>query len=345
MRIAVIAPPWLPVPPVSYGGTEIVLDALCRGLEEIGHEVLLVTTHDSTCQVSARTSSTVSLGTVSTPAAAEVPHAAHGYEQALAWGAEIVHDHTLTGPALGALVVPAPVVTTCHGPLDGRLRSFYRSIADRVAVIAISASQARLAPDVAVSAVIHHGVDLTRFTPAEGRGEAALFLGRMSPDKGVDTAIEVARRAGVPLQIAAKMAEDDERQYFAECIRPLLGDGVEYLGEVTRVQQRGLIAGARCLLNPIRWGEPFGMVVIEALASGTPVVTTPCGSMPELVDDGITGFLRTDVAGLAAAVVASAALPGSVCRAVAETRFSMRRMAEDHVQLFERVLDEQRAFA
>src|SRR5207248_10690509 len=128
----------------------------------------------------------------------------------------------------------------------------------------------------------------------DGRGEYAVSLGRMNPDKGIDVAIEVARRAGVPLRIAAKLQEPAEQEYFASCIEPLLGGDVEYIGEVAGAEKQDLLGGAVCLLNPIRWDEPFGMVMIEALACGTPVVATPRGAVPEIVDHGVNGFVTSD---------------------------------------------------
>jgi glycosyltransferase involved in cell wall biosynthesis len=185
--------------------------------------------------------------------------------------------------------------------------------------------------------VIHHGVDLESYPVGRGDGGYALFLGRMHPDKGVHTAIEVARMAGLPLLIAAKMREPAEYRYFEECVAPLLGDDVSYVGEVGRREKLALLGGARCLLNPIAWSEPFGMVMIEALACGTPVVATAHGSAPELVTDGVTGFVRSTGTALAEAVLDAGDLDREKCRADAEARFSSARMAADHVALYQEV--------
>ncbi|HEY8546886.1 MAG TPA: glycosyltransferase family 4 protein [Acidimicrobiales bacterium] len=328
-----IAPPWLPVPPPAYGGTERVLDDLCRALAAAGHDVLLYATGDSTCPVETAWTYRTALGTVRVSPAAELRHVLDAYEAAVAWGAEVVHDHTMSGPFLPQRHHGTPVVTTNHGPFDDDLTPLYRRLAPDVPVIAISHHQASTAPDIPVAAVVHHGVTVDDYPIGPGGGPA-LFLGRMTPDKGVDRAIRIARAAGVPLLIAAKLAEPAERAYFAEKVEPLLGGDVEYLGEVGGEEKLQLLGEASCLLNPIGWPEPFGLVMAESLACGTPIVATPCGAAPEIVEDGVTGFIRSDDAGLVEAVRAVADLDRSDCRRAAKTRFSADRMAADHVAVY-----------
>lgn len=338
-RVAVIAPPWLPVPPVGYGGTESVIDTLCRGLAGLGHDVLLAATGDSTCPVALTSWFEHGQGIESAAAVAELAHAASGYEAAHRWGADIVHDHTVAGPAVGALGAPVPVVTTCHGPFAGVLAPIYRALSYHVPVIAISRAQATAAADTQIAAVIHHGVDLDAFALGDSSGEYVLFLGRMSPDKGIHVAIDVAESAGVPLLIGAKMRERDEHDYFDAVIRPRLRSGVDYLGEVGADERRDLLGRALCLLNPIQWNEPFGLVAVEAMASGTPVVATPNGAMPEIVVDGRTGFLRSTRDDLADAVVRCASLDRSECRRHVAEEFSMEFMASNHARFYGMVVD------
>ncbi len=333
MRIVIVAPPWVPVPPPAYGGTEAVLDTLARGLAAAGHEVLLFATGDSACPVERAWVFDEAVGVGVGGAAEELHHVIAAYEAAA--DADIVHDHTLTGPVYAERFPWLPVVTTNHGPFTGVLGSLYRAVSSRVPVIAISHHHASTATGVELAGVVHHGVDLRRVPVGTGSGGYALFLGRMSPDKGVDTAVRVARRAGMPLRIAAKCAEPAELAYFHERVEPLLGGDIEFVGEVGGAEKLALLGGATCLLNPIAWPEPFGMVMIEALAAGTPVVATPCGSAPELVDDGVTGFVRADEAGLAAALGAVAGLDRSACRKAAEERFSAERMVADHLAVYE----------
>jgi glycosyltransferase involved in cell wall biosynthesis len=342
MRIAIIAPPWVPVPPPGYGGTESVLDSLARGLVAAGHEVLLYATGDSTCPVETRWVLERAAGTVSTGSSTELHHVIHAYEEVRRWGADVVHDHTLVGPVHGTRF-DLPIVTTNHGPFDSELGALYRTLGTSVAIIAISRQHAASAVDTPVAAVIHHGVDVDRIAVGPGAGGYALFLGRMSPDKGVHTAIDAARCAGIPLKIAAKMREPAERQYFREHIAPRLGGAVEFIGEVGGPHKLQLLAEAQCLLNPLAWPEPFGMVMVEALAVGTPVVATPCGSVPELVVDGVTGFVRDGVDELAAAVSASGSLDRTACRQDAVARFSTDRMVAEHVALYERAIATRRA--
>jgi glycosyltransferase involved in cell wall biosynthesis len=343
MRIVIIAPPWVPVPPTGYGGTERVVDDLCRALAERGHDVLLYATGDSTCPVEVAWTYERALGTERASAAAELRHVTDAYDAALGWGADVVHDHTMSGPFYAERFRTLPVVTTNHGPFDGDLAALYARLAERVPVIAISHHQARTARDIPVAAVIHHGIDLDSFPLGTGRGGHALFLGRMNPDKGLHTAIRVAREAGIPLRIAAKMRERPEFEYFEERIKPQLGGAIEYLGEVGGAAKHALIGDAACLLNPIQWPEPFGMVMVEALACGTPVVTTSAGAAPEIVDDGVTGFLRNDEASLITALGYVTGLDRTACRSAAEARFSARRMADEHVTLFDRVVDRRRS--
>jgi glycosyltransferase involved in cell wall biosynthesis len=338
MRIALVAPRWVPIPPPAYGGIELVVDHLARGLQAAGHEVLLHAPSGSTCPVPMTACADEASQEVGPGAsAAELHHVVAGYEEIANWGPDIVHDHTLAGPLYAGLL-DVPVVTTNHGPFTGRLRDLFRTISTVAPVIAISHHQASTAPGVAIAAVIHHGIDVDRVAPGRGDGGYALFLGRMSPTKGVHLAARAAREAGVPLRIASRLTEPAEHAYFAEEVAPLLGGGVRYVGEVGGAAKAALLEGATCLLNPIDWPEPFGMVMIESLARGTPVVATPNGSVPELIEDGVTGFVRSSVTGLAEAIDAAPRLDRTHCRRVAAHRFSTRRMVADHVRAYEQVL-------
>jgi glycosyltransferase involved in cell wall biosynthesis len=185
--------------------------------------------------------------------------------------------------------------------------------------------------------VIHHGIDLDAIRASHQHGGYALFLGRMHPDKGVANAARIARAADVPLVIAAKMREPVERQYFEAEVRPLLGGDIEFVGEAGALAKYLLLQGALALLNPIAWAEPFGMVMIEALASGTPVVAPPMATVPELVTDGVTGIVAP-FADLASRLPAAADLDRAACRHDAEHRFSLERLAADHARFYERVL-------
>ncbi len=331
----IIAPPWVAVPPTAYGGTEAVLDTLARGLHGAGHDVLLFTTGDSTCPVPRASVLPRAIGVGIGGSATELRHVIHAYEAAA--GADLVHDHTLVGPVYADRFADLPVVTTNHGPFQSELGDYYRAIGNRTPIIAISRHQASTATGTPIAAVIHHGVDLNRFPMGAGDGGYAVFLGRMCPEKGVDAAIRVARLAGVPLRIVAKMSEAAEQLYFDRKVKPLLGGDIEYVGELGGEDKLALVGNALCLLNPIAWPEPFGMVMVEALACGTPVVATPMGAVPEIVDHGVTGYICSGNESLAQSVVAAARIDRKACRAAVANRFSAGRMVANHVALYESV--------
>jgi glycosyltransferase involved in cell wall biosynthesis len=332
----IITPPWVAVPPTAYGGTETVLDTLARGLGAVGHEVLLYTTGDSTCPVPRASVLPRAIGVGMGGSATELRHVIHAYQAAA--GADVVHDHTLVGPVYADRFPDLPVVTTNHGPFQSELGDYYRAIGNRTPIIAISHHQASTAAGTPIAAVIHHGVDVERFPSGPGDGGYALFLGRMCPEKGVDAAVRVARRAGMPLRIAAKMSEAAEQLYFDHHVRPLLGGDIEYVGEVGGADKLELLENATCLLNPIAWPEPFGMVMVEALACGTPVVATPMGAVPEIVDDGLTGFVRSTEDALAEALLAVSGIDRDRCRKAVAERFSATRMVADHLALYDSLI-------
>lgn len=337
LRIGLIAPPWVPVPPAVYGGTELVIATLARGLQAAGHHVSLFATGDSTCPVSDRRwLFPEALGTSAAPEL-ELAHVERAYE--VLSDVDLVHDHTLTGPRWASTWRPAlPVITTNHGPFTPETRAHFSSFADRVPIVAISRAQRESAPEIPVAAVIHHGIDVEAFPMGAGDGGYLVFVGRMSPDKGVHRAINVARAAGRRLLIAAKMREAAESRYFEAEVRPLLGADAIYLGEVGGADKLDLLAGAEALVNPIRWREPFGLAMIEALACGTPVITFHEGAAPEIVEHGRTGFLCTDEADMVTRVPEIASLDRAACRASVSARFSVHRFVEDHLALYRRVL-------
>lgn len=334
LKIGLVAPPWLPVPPHGYGGIETAVDALARGAVAAGHDVTLFSTGDSDCPVPQawvyERAETRRMGDV----AVELTHVLAAYD-ALA-DVDVVHDHTLSG----AFVAPPapPVIVTAHGPADGILGPVYRAIGRRATLVAISHRQAE-AIGAGVDAVIHHGVDLSRHPAGPGDGGYFLFLGRMAPDKGVHTAARVARLAGMPLVIAARIQGEDEEAYFEEAVRPLLGPGVEYVGEARGEHKMELLGRATALLNPIDWPEPFGLVMVEALACGTPVIVTPNGAATEIVRHGETGFVCDSDDELVAALGKVASLDRGACRDAAERDFSAERMVEHHLALYERVAE------
>jgi len=335
-----IAPPWTPIPPLLYGGIELVVDQLARGLQSAGHDVLLFTTGESTCPVPRQWILPEAEGTRIGMAVPEIRHVIHAYEAVR--DCDVVHDHTVMGPFHSEHYPGLPVATTIHGPFNDELSDLYRVNAERVPIVAISHAQRRAAPEIPIARVIHHGVDATHFPMGDGRGDKdgpyVLFLGRMAEDKGVHRAVEVARKAGIRILLAAKMREPWELSYFAEKVEPQLGNDAHYLGEVSHERKLELLAGASALLFPIRWNEPFGMVMIEAMACGTPVLAFPEGAAPEVVDHGRTGFLCEDEGEMVDAIGRLGELQRSDCRLAVEGYFSTNRMVTEHIEFFESMI-------
>src|SRR5271168_3969512 len=218
MRIGIIAPPWTPIPPLLYGGIELVVDQLARGLQDAGHEVLLFATGDSTCPVPRQWVLPAAEGTRIGMVVPEIRHVMHAYEAVQ--DCDVVHDHTMMGPFYSERYPDLPVATTIHGPFNEELSDIYRANAERVPIVAISHAQRRAAPEIPIARVIHHGIDASLFPVGEGAGDEegpyVVFLGRMAEDKGAHRAIEVARKAGIRIFLAAKMREPWEMHYFSE---------------------------------------------------------------------------------------------------------------------------------
>jgi glycosyltransferase involved in cell wall biosynthesis len=337
MRIAVIAPPWAPIPPSLYGGIELVVDELARGFQAAGHEVMLFATGDSTSSVPTKWVLDKAEGFRIGVTVPELRHVMAAYDAAQ--GFDIVHDHTVLGPVYAERYPDLPVVTTIHGPFNDELTDIYGRISARVPIISISHSQRSHAPDLPITRVIHHGIDPDAFGVGAGDGGYFLFLGRMAPSKGAHRAVEAAWKAGVKLKLAAKMREPWEFEYFETYVKPYLNDEIVYLGEVDHQEKLRLLAGARGLLNPIRWPEPFGLVMVEALACGTPVLTFPEGAAPEIVEDGKTGFLCLDESDMADRISQVDQLDRAACRRAVEDYFNTTRMVDEHLDLFEDLLN------
>lgn len=336
MRIGLIAPPWLPVPPPSYGGTEEVVDVLARGLHRAGHEVRLFTTGDATCPVSRFHVFPEAVRERLNCSVPELYHVLAAY-RALE-GCDVIHDHTVAGPFV-ARSRGRSIVTTNHNDFSEEIVEIYRWLEDGVAVVAVSHNQASRAGDIRIARIIHHGLDADDYRLGAGGGDYLLFLGRMDPTKGVHHAIASARAAGRRLLMAAKLQEASELAYFHDRIEPMLGGDVTYVGEVDRFTKRRLLAGADALINPITWPEPFGLVMVEALASGTPVVAFRQGAAPEIVDDGVNGYLCDDESDLVRALESVGEIDRQTVRHTFEQRFTAERMVRQHIELYEAMIE------
>lgn len=334
MRIGIVAPPWVPVPPPAYGGTEAMIDNLARGLVDRGHDVHLFTVGESTCPVERshvfdKPVSPIGIGT------AEASHALAAYDELSSM--DIIHDHTEVGPLLSRDYDGPPVVTTNHGPLTpARIRNLSH-IAGRADVVSISHSQRSLSP-FPVSAVIHHGIDTDTYRVGPGGGGYLLFVGRMSPDKGVHRAVQIARKVDRPLMIVSKMREPDERRYYEQCVLPLLGPDDPEPREEPLMKRIELMRHADAVLNPIGWPEPFGLVMAESLACGTPVYAFANGAAPEIIEHGRTGYLGTTTDELADALLNEPEIDRAKCRAAAVRNFAIPRMAREYEVLYAHIL-------
>ncbi len=267
----------------------------------------------------------------------EVLHTARTWRLLRDLDLDLVHDHTLAGPLLG----PAreiPTLVTAHGPVSGDLGLIYEELRDSLHLVALSEHQRSKAPDLPWVATIPNAVQVATFPYREHKEDYALFLGRIHPEKAPHVAIDAARAAGVPLLLAGKCTEPLEREYFRTEIEPRLGPDITLLGVADAVRKRDLLSRARCLLFPICWDEPFGLVMVEALACGTPVVALRQGAVPEVVEDGVTGFVVEKESDLAQAVLASSALSPAACRKDAEARFDVSRMASAYERVYQSLL-------
>jgi glycosyltransferase involved in cell wall biosynthesis len=251
---------------------------------------------------------------------------------------DLVHDHSFLGP-LVALGRSIPTLVTAHGPMRGEMGCYYQRLGSAIHLVAISRAQRASAPMLNWAGTVHNAVRVRDFPYRERKSDYALFLGRIAPEKGLVNAIEAATRAGVDLVVAAKASEAAERQYFEAEIRPRLGPRVHWVGEADQSAKRELLANARCLLFPISWDEPFGMVMIEALSCGTPVVALRRGSVPEIVTDGVTGLICDHPDELPEALLRVGELDPAACRAAALDRFDVEAMVYRYLGIYQRLLN------
>jgi len=335
-----LSPVWFPVPPDRYGGIEAVVALLTDGLVRRGLDVTLFASGDSV--------TTAPLAHVFEVAPSdrigqtfwELQHAHSCLSRLDEF--DLVHDHTgLLGLTLFGLAA-APVLHTVHGPLEPVPAQMYRAACDAgrdIGLVSLTYAQRRPAPSLPWLANIENAIDADRYPFAPHPDGSLVFLGRMSPEKGPHRAIEVAHRTGRPLRIAAKCREPAEIEYFDREVRPHLGDLISYVGEVGHAEKCELLAAAHALVVPIDWEEPFGLVMIEAMACGTPVVAFRRGSVPEVIDHGRTGFVVDDLDEMAAAVDEVGWLDPLELRREAETRFSPDRLVDEHLAAYELLVE------
>ena len=334
MRIAQIAPLHEAVPPKLYGGTERVVSFLTEELVNLGHDVTLFASGDSVTGADLHACWPRALRLDPAIRDPIAPHMLMMEQVARRIDEfDVLHFHMDYWPFTYFSRQKLPFVTTLHGRLDLPELQPVFSAFDRVPVVSISDSQRRPLPQANYVRTVLHGLPVNLLTPQPGPRDYLAFLGRICPEKGVDKAIRIARACGIKLKIAAKVDVVDG-EYFDKKIRPLLGDGVELIGEINDSQKPAFLSGAMGLLMPIDWPEPFGLVMIEAMACGTPVIAFNRGSVPEIIEDGLTGFIVEDETSAISAVNRLGETSTERVRARFETRFTSRRMADDYLSVY-----------
>jgi glycosyltransferase involved in cell wall biosynthesis len=341
MRIAQVAPLYESVPPKLYGGTERVVSYLTEELVRQGHDVTLFASGDSVTSAHLWPGSATALRLSGEPDASALAQHLLMIERVAqqAYGFDIVHFHLDFMPFSAIRYGGFPALTTLHGRQDipGQF-PIYREF-NEVNLVSISDAQRSAMPWANWVATVHHGLPIKLYTPRPPQNQYLAFLGRISPEKRVDRAVEIARRAGMELRVAAKVDEAD-RKYFETVRADLAQPHVQFLEEIGDQDKCEFLSKAAALVFPIDWPEPFGLVMIEAMACGTPVIAFRGGSVEEIIEDGVTGYIVDTVEEAVEAVGRLATIDREKCREVFEERFSSRRMCDDYLRVYERIIDE-----
>jgi glycosyltransferase involved in cell wall biosynthesis len=341
VEIAVLAPVWFPVPPSGYGGIEWIVALLADGLVEAGHDVTLFAAGDSRTKAKLDAVYAVAPSAEIGRSETEIRHALACFEQAENF--DVISDHSGPPAAVIGGAVRTPVVHTVHGPLDGEPGELYESIAKvspSTGLVSISMNQRKPRPDLPWVANIPNALDFSVYPFARHRGDYLLFLGRFNPDKGAHRAVAIAMETGLPLKLAGKKQDLAEQEYYHEFIEPHLKPGwIEYHGEVSHGEKVELLQNARATLFPIEWEEPFGLVMIESMACGTPVIATRWGSVPEVIEHGRSGIIVDDWRIIPAALEEADRLEPVELRRAAEERFAPERMVADYLRTFRAAIE------
>jgi len=339
MRIALIVPPFIPVPPRRYGGTELFAAQLAEGLQELGNEVVIYTNGESTVAVEKRWLYEESLWPIDSEIhdnLRDVNHAAWAVKDASEW-ADVIH--VSNAPALAySRFSDAPFVYTIHHPLDRGLSEFYSYYPDAW-FVSISEFQQKL-ETLPKLRTIHHGVDPSKYIEGNGQRTHFTFLGRIAPVKGTHNAIEIAKRTGIPLKIAGEV-QPRFKDYFEKRIKPHIdGTLIEYVGEADLAMKNELLGSSLGLLFPIEWDEPFGLIMVEAMACGAPVYALPGGSVAEIVKDGISGYICQSLDEMVDCAKQASSFDFHRVRPYVLENFSLDRMVQSYSDLYAEILGE-----
>jgi glycosyltransferase involved in cell wall biosynthesis len=343
LRIALVAPPMLPLPPRAYAGIERVIEVLATGLVGRGHHVTLFAPGDST--VGGELVATVEQSLWERSGPPDDAHPFFAISAARVWRAceryDVIHSHLEGDGFLLARHCPTPVVTTLHGRLD--LPGLPQLLAEfaEIPLVSISDNQRRWFPHANWIATVHHGLPLASMVFSDRPGRYLALVGRVAREKGIAEAVALARETGIPLRVAAKKRSASEEALYREVLEPAVREGVaEYLGEVEPPERDALYAGALATLMLGAWPEPFGLVAIESLAAGTPVIARRAGALPEIIEDGVDGFLVDDLREASLAIERLPALDRRRIRDRALERFSADRMVDAYERVYRRVIED-----
>jgi len=346
LKIAIVAPPWFPVPPVGYGGIEAVVSLLTEGLCRRGHQVTLFASGDSVTQASLvsvlekspnkRINDNVHLENLNSLAAYELAHEF-----------DVIHDHDGLGSRLlGALtsrLLKKPVIATLHGPANEYSKDFYSTIANDLHYIAISEYQRASFGDLNFLSTIPNAIKIEEYPFSGNPGDYLLFVGRMNEEKGAHIAVSAAKRLGMKLTMIGKCSEPQETRYFDEKVRPLMDENTEYLGEVNQSTKFELYKNALCTLFPIQWPEPFGLVMIESMACGTPVIGVRNGSVPEVIRHNQTGYIVDGEGDMVEAVKNIGNIDRRACREFVEKEYDEETFIDRHEFAYRQAIEKPRS--
>jgi glycosyltransferase involved in cell wall biosynthesis len=337
IRVALVAPPFIPVPPQKYGGTELFIAELALGLQKEGIEVVVYTNGESTLNAPLRWIYEKPEWPVRSDLEAslkELNHTSWAATEAAA-EADVIHLNCAPGLIVSRFL-EIPVVYTVHHDFNQELTEFYQAFPE-VSYATISRFQKQQLPMPHIRP-IHHGIDSSRYKMHDRKREHLTFLGRVAPVKGTHIAIEIAKKAGLPLKIAGDI-QPINKDYWERMVKPQVdGRFIEYVGEVGLEEKNELLSSSRAMLFPVQWNEPFGLVMIESMACGTPVLALPGGSVEEVVLEGVSGHVRKTPEELASCA-RDLSIDPKIVRAYVEKCFSSKRMARDYINLYSELVN------
>jgi glycosyltransferase involved in cell wall biosynthesis len=338
MKIAINSPVWLRVPPVKYGGIEVVVDILANKLVELGFDVTLYASGDSVTNAKLRYVYDEPQGYRMHASLPELLHGVQVYKEAKNF--DLIHDHTLGGPVFSSLV-DTPVLVTLHGGFNEETKKYYSNFANDAYYNSISNYQQSCFPELNYVGTVYNAIDFSRYTFKEKKEDFILFLGRICHQKGTHLAIQAALRSNHRIIISGKIDPGEDSKYFEDKVKPLIDDKmVIYVGEASDEKKKELLSNAKCLLFPIQWAEPFGLVMVEALASGTPVIAFKNGSVTEIIEDRQTGFIVDNLEEMVGAIKIVDEIDSRICRQKSEKKFSPEKMASEYVKIYKKIVQD-----